>query len=147
MLYPPPHIHTGKRKRIHLCTHKHTSTNTHTWSSCHTYIGMQRIEREYESKKPKQTHRVFYDPLFPSPTLPVSLPHCAFKGEQLLDMSPEESLMYNSLFNKCGWSVSKKSFNKLECNLPEQRHWQWHFRNLGGQKSMFPLEASEAQPL
>lgn len=57
----------------------------------------------------------------------VSASLVSSRGKPLLDLSPKESLMYNSLFNNLddlSPPQKKKSFNKLEHNLAEQKHWR-----------------------
>lgn len=61
-------------------------------------------------------------------TSSVSASLVSSRGKLLLDLRPEKSLMYNSLFNNVDdlsypkKKKEKKSFNKLECNLAGQMH-------------------------
>ena len=88
----------------------HTQTNRHTWSSCHTHNDMYECGtfRENDVKKKEKQTKATFHLYVPFPCLPTQA--CAFKGKQRSDQSPQDSLMYNSLFNKCGWSLLQKIF-------------------------------------
>lgn len=82
----PLHTQNGTYKQMHLST-----------LLSHTYNGMRHIQREYESANKHVQFSVSNNSC-----LSHYHSHSAFKHKLLLNLSPEESLMYNSLFNKCG---------------------------------------------
>lgn len=144
---------SGTRAQLLACTdaHKHR----HMWSAC-----MSRCNRKgtcLENKptvttttptKQKTKHRMSRFSRLAS--LSTATP--VFKGQQLLNPSAEEPLMYNSLLSEMQIShlspLPKKYLWMCWAIIsPERRHWQWHSWNTEGQKSMFPLEVSEAEPL
>lgn len=88
-------------------THTHTHTDslihTHTCAGVVTY-GTGCIAITDNTKRNKETHH------FPSNIISPSASHVSSRGKPLLDLSPKESLMYNSLFN----NLDDLSFPKKE---------------------------------
>ena len=70
---------------------------------------MRHSEREYEVKKKTKKKTNMRNPPRPALlSLNITSLSALFKGEQLLDLSPEESLMYNSPLTNVDDLSSKK---------------------------------------